>query len=115
MVRRLGCSRQLLVKSYQNPEARHSDEESFGDLKIRANKILKHLVKNHANQSILLVSHATTIKSIVFEAIFGENLTPKLFWNIRRHIITKNTGVTIIEYSKKRGWALVTWGDVSHL
>lgn len=104
-----------LVNSYQNSDAKHSDEESFNDLKRRANKILEHLVTNHQNQNVLLVSHATTIKTIVFEAIFGDNLTPKLFWNIRRHIITKNTGVTILEYSKKRGWALITWGDITHL
>lgn len=104
-----------LVNSYQNSDAKHSDEESFTDLKKRANKILVHLVTNHQNQNVLLVSHATTIKTIVFEAIFADNLTPKLFWNIRRHIITKNTGVTILEYSKKRGWALMTWGDITHL
>lgn len=106
---------QHLLNSYQNSEAKKDGEEGFNDLKLRAQKILNHLVKNHQNQNVLLVSHATTIKTIVFEAIFGENLNSKIFWNIRRHIITKNTGVTILEYSKKRGWALVTWGDVSHL
>ena len=106
---------QHLLNSYQNSKPKLDGEEGFNDLRLRAQKILSHLVKNHQNQNILLVSHATTIKSIVFEAIFGENLNSKIFWNIRRHIITKNTGVTILEYSKKRGWVLVTWGDVSHL
>lgn len=106
---------QHLLNSIHNSEASHKGEEGFEDLKTRAQKILNHLVKNHKDQNVLLFSHATTIKTIVFEAIFGENLNSKIFWNIRRHIVTKNTGVTILEYSKKRGWALVTWGDISHL
>ena len=104
-----------LINSVHNSEASYSGEEGFEDLKARAQKILEHLIKNHKGQNILLVSHATTIKSIVFQAILGDNLNSKLFWNIRRHIVTKNTGVTILEYSKNRGWALVTWGDTSHL
>jgi phosphoserine phosphatase len=106
---------QHLLNSIHNSEASYQGEEGFEDLKTRSQKILNHLVKNHKDQNVLLVSHATTIKTIVFEAIFGENLNSKIFWNIRRHIVTKNTGVTIMEYSKKRGWALVTWGDISHL
>ncbi len=104
-----------LINSYQNSGEKFSDEEGFDDLKKRAQKVLDHLVKGHQNQNVLLVSHATTIKIIAFLAVFGENLTSQLFWNIRRHVITKNTGVTIIEYTKKRGWALATWADVSHL
>ncbi len=104
-----------LSNNYQNLDAKSVDEENFSELKSRAQKILDHLSKNHLQQNVLLVSHATTIKTIVFLAVFGENFTPKLFWNIRRHIVTKNTGVTTLEYTKKRGWALVTWADVSHL
>lgn len=104
-----------LVESYQKQDAKHPGEETFTELKARAQKILNHLVENHKNQNVLLVSHATTIKTIAFEAIFDENLVPELFWKIRRHVVTKNTGVTILEYTSDRGWILLTWGDVSHL
>lgn len=106
---------QALETNFGDPDWKYSDEDSFGDLKGRANKVLKHLCKNHKNQNILLVSHGTFIKMAIASAVFGQNLTPQIFWDFRIHTYAENTGISVLDYSEGRGWKLLTFNDSSHL
>jgi broad specificity phosphatase PhoE len=102
-------------KNYANAEWKFMEYESVNDLKKRAQKILKHILKHHKNQDILLISHGTFIKMVISLMIFDKILTPEIFWYIRRHFSLGNTGITICEHSEKYGWSLKTWNDTTHL
>jgi len=94
---------------------RFSDEETFTELSLRGESVLKHLLKKHKGQKVLCVSHSTMAKMIVAKAIFGKSLTPQMFLALRGHLWFKNTGITVCEYTDKCGWTLVTWNDAAHL
>lgn len=103
------------LKNYKNPSWKFSDEENFSDLKVRAEKVLNHLLKNHSDQNVLLVSHGTFIKTLTSLVLFRESLTAEIFWNFRHHTTIKNTSITICEHTEKFGWSLVSWNDMQHL
>lgn len=109
----------LFSKAYyenrNDPEWKYLDEENFKELKSRAEKVLKHLEKKHMNQNVLLVSHGTFIKTLTAAVLFGQDLTPEVFWNFRHHIVVKNTGITTLEYTDRYGWSLISWNDMTHI
>lgn len=107
--------RKLMEENYKNPDWKFQDEESYNELRLRAKKVLKHLLAKHRNQNVLLVSHGTMIKMLISTMIFGDNLSPETFWFIRNKLWSKNSGVTVCEYTDKYGWGLLNWNDTAHL
>lgn len=103
----------LQKKNFYNPEWKLSDDESFSDLKSRASEVLKNLITKFQDKQILIISHGALIKMLTALAIFGENLTPELFWDFWHNLWIKNTGITVIEYNDGK-WTLITWNDMSH-
>lgn len=93
----------------------NSDIETFEQLNQRTEEVLKHLISHHGGQTVLCVSHASMIEKIVAKMVFGDDLTPKMFENIRLHFGTTNTGISVCEYREKDGWLLVSYNDSSHL
>lgn len=106
---------ELMRKNRLIPDWSHSDSESFNDLLLRAKKVEKHLLKYHRNQNVLCVSHLSIMKFIVFHLIFQDKVTPEIFWQFYYHSYGDNTGITYLLHSKKFGWELKTWNDLSHL
>jgi broad specificity phosphatase PhoE len=107
--------RELIKKNYYKGNWKYSNEETFEELKERCQEILNHLFEKHRNQNILCVSHGGVIKMVTALTIFGDKLTPSLFWEFWHHTWQANTGITQIEYSDKYGWALLAWNDTTHL
>ena len=94
---------------------KYSDDETFEELKGRAEEVLEHLLKKHKKQNILCVSHGTIMRMIASVAIFGKDLAPDLFWKFNKHTSSGNTGITHLEYLKGGLWKLVSWNDTAHL
>ena len=107
--------KELARKKFLKGDGRYSDEETFEELNKRAKGVLEHLLLHHREQNVLCVSHATMIKMIICKTIFGENLTPEIFLQLREHLWLKNTGITVCEYTDKWGWTLVNWNDTPHI
>lgn len=103
----------LMTKNYKNPKWKYSDDESYQELKTRAQKVLAHILKKHNSQNVLLVSHGAMIKMITSLVIFGKNLSPSIFWSTWHHLWIKNTGISVCEYREEQ-WVLVSWNDISH-
>ncbi len=61
----------LISDNWPKGNWRYSDDETFEELKLRAEKVLAHLEKKHNTQNILCVSHGTIMRMIVSVAIFG--------------------------------------------
>lgn len=91
----------------------HTDEieipggESFRILKERASQAIDHLVAKHPGETIAVVSHGGTIRTILCAAL---NMHLNYVWGFR----LDNTAVNIIEYQGER--AIVTLvNDIHHL
>ncbi len=104
-----------IAKNYSKRDWKHSDEETFNDLKTRAEKVLDHVLRLHPKQNVLCVSHASFIKMVLLIAIVGEYLTPDVYVRFREHSRNNNSGISTLEFTEKYGWVLDTWNDTNHL
>jgi len=109
-----------LRENYFISEARHSDEETFEDIKIRARKALVYLEENNA-EHIVIACHGMFIVMLISYITFGESVGPRDFVNMFNTFKISNTGITLCEYDQKNkteeitGWRLITWNDQIHL
>lgn len=69
--------------------------ESFPELKERASKALDKIVDNHADETIVVVSHGGTIRTLICAAL---SINLNYVWNIKQD----NTAVSILEYYDNR-------------
>ncbi|SDF07524.1 alpha-ribazole phosphatase [Sporolituus thermophilus] len=81
--------------------------ETFRELKARAEGAIKRIVSEHPNQTIVVVSHGGTIRTLLCAAL---NIHLNYVWNIRQD----NTAVNIIEYYRERAVVALV-NDVHHL
>ncbi len=106
-----------LAKNYHTGD-RHSDEETFKDLKNRANHALQFIADRN-EENILVVTHGMFLRTILAYILLGENLTSQEFEAILSVAKTKNTGLTFVEYNDSTKslakWKLIVWNDHSHL
>lgn len=98
----------ISVNFFNNPDnVRIPGGETFSEVKVRAEAAVLELVAQHPHQTILLVSHGGTIRTILCAAL---GLHLNRVWAIRQD----NTAVNIIEYRNEQ--SIVTlMNDVHHL
>ena len=109
----------VVKDTFANPDKRHSDEEDYFDLKKRAKEAMDFL-SQRKEQNILVVTHGEFLKMMLALAIFGEEITPEIFDQVRRTFVPHNTGITIIQYDLSfthhhSGWYVLGWNDHAHL
>ena len=102
-----------IEQNLHDPAWRHSDEETFFDLKERAMKMLKSIEQAPA-ENLLLVSHVIMLKCLIMCMIFPNEASPELYRTFYHHFDMTKTGITVLEYTT-RGWKLITWNDYAHL
>ncbi|MBU0997969.1 histidine phosphatase family protein [Patescibacteria group bacterium] len=107
--------KKLAREDFIKGNKKYSDEETFEELNQRGKNVLDYLLKDHKDQNILCISHSAMIKMIVGKIIFGKNLTPSEYLNLREHTWLINTGITVCEHTNKWGWTLISWNDTTHL
>lgn len=79
--------------------------ESFPILQRRCAKAVQALVRRHANETIVIVSHGGSIRTILCTAL---DIPLRSVWNIKQD----NTAVSIVEYCDER--AVVTLMNDAH-
>lgn len=93
---------------FRNPdEIRVPGGETFGELKLRAQQAVESIVARHPDQTVAVVSHGGTIRTIICAAL-GIHLNR--VWGIR----LDNTAVNVIEYDKE-SCMLTLLNDIHHL
>lgn len=98
----------ISVDFFKNPDAvRVPGGETFGEVKARAEAAVRKLVNQHPGQTIVLVSHGGTIRTILCAAL---GLHLHHVWSIRQD----NTAVNIIEYYPETAIVALV-NDVHHL
>lgn len=102
---------------FVDPSYRHSDEETFEDLKTRAFAALEFL-RNREEEHIAVTTHGTFLHVIFACVVFGEQLNAAECQAMLRTMRASNTGITVIEYREdnlEAPWCVVTWNDHAHL
>lgn len=107
-------SKAIIEENIENPDFRHSDEETFFDLKARAQKLLRYL-ESRQEETLVVVLHGTILRYTLMTMM----LEPETFgWNyfmpFARFLRLNNTGITVCEQQEGH-WRLLTWNDHAHL
>ncbi len=100
------------------PDWKYSDEESFGELKERAEKALEYLISLNTD-NVLVVTHSGIVRMLLASMVFGKLLTGEMYTHIFA-FRTINTGITMVDYvpteaPDRTGWRIQTWNDHAHL
>ncbi len=81
-----------------DPNLRIYDEENFQDLKDRALKTQKFLIKNGKKYNIC-ITHGIYLKMFLATLIYGKDLSVKEYIQINLFNTTDNASITLIKYS----------------
>lgn len=101
-----------IINNFHNPDFRHSDEETFFDLKNRAKEVLSFLEKQPV-ENILVVTHGDFLRFILGVIIFEEDFKPNQAIKMSEALLGNNTGITLCEFKDR--WRVITWNDHAHL
>lgn len=82
--------------------------ETYQDVQIRAMGAIQKLVAKHPEETIVVVSHGATIRTILCAAL---NIPLTSVWRMRQD----NTAVNIIEYSRDNWVSVLLMNDTHHL
>lgn len=103
-----------------DPGWKYSDEESFLDLKARAEAALA-LLTARKEEHVLVVTHGIFKRLLIGSMIFGEDFNSLQYKMFRSFFYTSNTGITVCDYlvpdeeHPEPRWKLITWNDHAHL
>lgn len=105
---------EVLTGYGMDPAYRHSDEETFIEIRDRARAALAFL-KEHSAETICVVSHGIFLRVLFATVAFGDAFGPEQFKYAFRHLRMGNTGITTLMYEEQDGWIAQTWSDMAHL
>ena len=101
-------------------DGKHSDEETFADLRTRAARA-QAWFEARPEERIVAVTHGTFLRLFQAHLLFGNALTPDIFVRFVFGLKTANTGITMYEVHDELKfpwdirWKLRTWMDIAHL
>ncbi len=102
-----------IYERFHDPDYRHSDEESFQDLRDRSAVLLHHLL-SLPDRNLLLVTHGEFMKVLISVMIFGHDIDPQNALKLYQSLKMSNTGLTICDWNGEL-WKLISWNDQAHL
>jgi len=105
--------RKLIKDNYHKGNWKYSDEETFEELKSRGKEIIENFSNKPEKETVLCVSHAGIIKMIVALMVFGDLLTPEIYWSFKYHMHSDHAGITVCKYTPHHGWWVNTWNKTS--
>lgn len=90
--------------------------ESLTDVVSRAKVFQNHLIKNHSNENVLVITHEHFIRCFMALALLGDNYDNETFYKIYKGIWLQNTGISLLEYVESdKSWRLLYVNDHLHL
>jgi broad specificity phosphatase PhoE len=106
----------LVENNFHIPGYRHSDEENFDDLKVRAAAALQYLA-NRSEERIAVITHGFFLRILVAYIVSGPELTGPECQRFIRTFHTENTGITAFIHEPERDpeWWVWIWNDHAHL
>lgn len=107
--------RQMAFDNKHDPDWTYEDSESARHLWQRAGQTIDHLLKNHTDDNILIVSHGTFIRAFIARALFGSSLDVRILNTFVGQFSSENTGISLLRYTDEKGWKLMFWNDLRHI
>ena len=96
--------------NFHIPGFRHSDEENFDDLKIRAKETLEYLA-SRPEENILVVTHGIFLKILAALVVIGPELDGRECRRFMSVMEIENTGLSVFKYdSEEIGTRFGLWG-----
>jgi broad specificity phosphatase PhoE len=95
-----------------NPTWKHSDEDSFAEIKKRACDFLDY-AKTLPHEHIAVVTHARFLKVLMAVLLHGPLVSGKIALDLIYSLSHNNTGITVAEYTNH--WNVITANDHAHL
>jgi broad specificity phosphatase PhoE len=103
-----------IMENYHNPQFRHSDENTFEDIKYRAQQ-LKNMIIQKSPLNIVLVTHEIIAKALLSTIVMGDVLDSHIFRNFDMIFDLNKTGMCVLENTIDHRWRVITWNDQVHL
>ncbi|MFZ1987637.1 MAG: histidine phosphatase family protein [Minisyncoccia bacterium] len=110
-----------IYEGYKDMNHRHSDEEDFSDLRLRANRALDFL-RQHEAPRLCVVMHGLFLRMLFCAAINGADFTGVDLQRAIRGLEMDNTGISYFRLVSKvwlseeeTYWQVVSWNDSAHL
>jgi broad specificity phosphatase PhoE len=102
------------MREYHRKGEKYSDEETFDELKERAENALRKVIGFRSEKHILVISHVQTIRAILGVMLLGDKFNLEIFITMDKILTHVNTAIT---WCRQEGssWRLVTWNDHAHL
>ena len=105
--------KEKIKENLHDPKWHYSDEENLQDTIERAKKAVE-LLQNRGEESILIVSHGTFIRTLLGVMVMGDKLTSEVMWRFRKAFKVENTGLSLCELVDGK-WSIHSWNDCQHL
>ncbi|MEK7612822.1 MAG: histidine phosphatase family protein [Patescibacteria group bacterium] len=102
---------------YGDEGYRFSNEDTYADLNVRAQKALFYL-EERTEEHIAVVTHSVFVRALLATLLFGKNISGHESKKIFRGFKTANTGLTIFQHDTNNQlghWRVVVWNDHAHL
>ncbi len=104
-----------IISDSTDNDYRHSDEETFSELMVRA-KNATNFLEIYEGENICVVTHGGFIRLLVGLTALRSSFTKGNFKAMIRNFRLYNTGITHLKYNSEKGWwQLITWNDQVHL
>jgi broad specificity phosphatase PhoE len=102
-----------ILQNWHDPDWRHSDEETFFDLRARAIEALR-FITGQPWDTVLIVTHGQFMRLLVCVMAFGPTVGPDVFTQLQSFLMMSNTGITRCENGPGQ-WKLITWNERTDL
>lgn len=104
-----------IADNWEISDYRHSDEENFEDLKLRAQKAFEFL-ENRSEDNMVVVTHKNFLHCLVWYRLFGSQVTAKEAKVVTNNLVMSNTGIVWMQFDEtEKDWNIITWNDHAHL
>lgn len=110
--------RQAILTAFGITDFKHSDEETFDEMKERTIKAIESL-RAHPADRLCVVTHGIFLRMLFLVFLLGDQFDGHDFRRTWR-LSTSNTGISYIRWTEgegdwDRGWHIVSWNDSAHL
>lgn len=104
--------REELQINYSDPNWTYEDGETFSNILQRAKDVVS-VFESSSAERLVAVSHGRFLRFLVAYLLFGNDLTPRIEWDMAEGLRMTNTGITLAEFDGER-WRLRTINDMAH-
>lgn len=90
--------------------------ESLTETINRAQKVIEFLIRDHKNETVVIVTHGVFAMVFVSLILLGLDFDRKSFARLFMSLKIHNTGVSSLKYNPtKKSWQLICFNDHGHL